>query len=198
MKAFSTLQTAGQTGSAGLLKALAEYKKAVAAQEEEKADTQGRARCHAEMASIYTQLANPSVSPKEKDQTAYNASAKQELQLALQYTESSELRLTLAGIEVADAKVAKNPEEQYKAAVDDLSYVSANAYNDPKAHEQMLKLYETMLAGGYQKAASLVAEENKWKADYDKQMADQKAAAAAQQAAQSKPPSSGKPAQAAK
>ncbi|MCX6376891.1 MAG: hypothetical protein NTU88_12820 [Armatimonadetes bacterium] len=61
-------------------------------------------------------------------------------------------------------------EGQYDKALEHLQMVSQNAFDDPAAHKQLLQGYEKLQAYEPQKVASLVAQEKKWVADYDKQM----------------------------
>lgn len=172
MKAYAVLSERSGDQKATLLKAAGEYENAL---KKSGGDTQSLSRSCSQLAMLYAQLSVPEVSPKKADQDAYRAKEKKALDDALMNTESTELRLMLADLKIKDKK--------YEDAVKDLSYVDANAYNDPQAHEQLLKDYKVMKAGGYAKADELIAAENKWRADYDKQMAAQKAATAATQPA---------------
>jgi hypothetical protein len=60
-------------------------------------------------------------------------------------------------------------DKQFAKAVECLSYVPNNSYNDRAARSQLLSLYEKMQSAGYAKASKLAAEERSWIAEYDKQ-----------------------------
>ena len=156
MKAY-TLMTEPATGDpkATLKNAIEYYKKAIATSG---GDSDLQTRCFAQLAVVYAQLGSPMMSSKKEDQTKYRDEEKIALQNALKTTESSDLRLMLAELQVQDKK--------YDDAATNLQYVTSNAYNDPNAHQRMLTMYKQMQSGGYAKAAKLIADEQKWSSEY--------------------------------
>ncbi|MHB1001661.1 MAG: peptidylprolyl isomerase [Armatimonadota bacterium] len=146
------------------LKAISAYKKALSGVNGESSAT---ARIYSQMAVIYGMLAAPRMgSGSKQDETKYQQESKNALTEALNYTESSQLRLMLAKMNIDD--------KEYDKAVENLELVSDNAYADsPQVHMQI-----QMMAGeikGSDKAAALVVKESKWMSDYEKQMKEQQA-----------------------
>ncbi|MHB0913611.1 MAG: peptidylprolyl isomerase [Armatimonadota bacterium] len=159
MKALSMLRKGGADRKAVFLGAIREYNRAVAKAED---DAGMLARAYSQIAYIYEALRQPGIAGvTEAERAKYAVEEKGALISALNNTESKDLRLMLADLRIQDKEFAE--------AVDDLSYVSANGYDDPAAHQELLGRYEKMRAAGYSKVASLIAEERKWLDDYSKQ-----------------------------
>ncbi len=130
-------------------------------------DTQAMARIYAQLAYLYQWLSKPSMFASSKtDQAKYKAEEKKAIESALQYTESNDLRNMLADINIEEG--------QYAKALDNLQFVSDNAFDDPVTHKQLMAKYEKLQKYEPEKVATLIATEKKWLADYDKQQAAMK------------------------
>jgi parvulin-like peptidyl-prolyl isomerase len=143
------------------LKAIAEYKKALSAVNGE---SMASARIYSQMAMIYTLLAAPAPGNNEaakKETASYRAEAKNALIEALNYTESNQIRLMLARMNIED--------KEYDKALESLQLVSDNAYQDPpQIHYQVMMLAQQIKNSD--KAKQIIAKENKWLEDYSKRM----------------------------
>lgn len=144
-----------------LLKALEEYDTAIK-------DSGNRydvsARANAQKAEIYRILRMPDLELASKEEMdKYRAAQKEALEIALQSTESSWMRITLADIAIE--------EKRYDDAVKGLTLVSGDAYNDLGLHQAVLARYENLKKVGYKDAKKLIADEEEWIAAYNKRHA---------------------------
>ncbi len=124
-------------------------------------DTSSMGRSYSSIAYLYELLRSPGlVQLSKEDQAKYKAEEKTALQSALGNSESNDLRMMLASILIADGENDK--------ALENLSIVTDNAYDDYQTQTQVLGLYKSIKNGG-PKVASLIAKESKWLADNKQQ-----------------------------
>jgi len=167
MKACSILfQFSGGDPKSTMIKAIAEFKKALTGAKEART----LSRIYAQLAMLNQQMSSPAMSPKKEDQDKYRKAEKDAIDSALESTESPELRLMLADLLIKG--------KQYDEAVKQLSLVSDNSYNDPNTHRQILAKYMQMSKDGYTEADKLIAAENKWLSEEAQREKEQAAAMA--------------------
>jgi thioredoxin-like negative regulator of GroEL len=110
------------------------------------------------MAYIYDMLSKPGAFGADKALRAKYATEKEAaLNAALTNGDSYDLHLMRAEVYVDQGK--------YDKALEDLSLASDSAYNDPSTHERIISLCRKM---GTAKAATQMAVERKWMAEFQK------------------------------
>ena len=149
--------------------AIKEYQRAAMAGD---AATQVTARAYAQIAYLYDWLRRPGpASPSKDEQAKYLAETKKALQSALDYSESNDLRMMVADINIEEG--------EYDKALEQLAIMSENAFEDYEAHRQVLSRYERMKGivngSGLSRITDLIAQEREWIADYEKRMREQQA-----------------------
>lgn len=133
-------------------KIIAMYQNAAAQSAE---DTSLQARCYIQIASLYGMLQSSPMFGLSKEDKAKNAKlARGALESALVNTEDKTLRLALAKMDI-EAK-------DYKAAEENLSIASENAYDEAQSHEAIRDMYKEM------KRPDLAAKEQKWIDEFNK------------------------------
>ncbi|MCL6518320.1 MAG: peptidylprolyl isomerase [Armatimonadetes bacterium] len=123
--------------------AIKEYRTAVASAGDR---TDIKARCYVQIAQLLTALRNFTSNPEEIKK--YKTQTIEALEDALNYTESTDIRLSLGKLYIDAGQPNK--------AVEHLEIASENAYDDYSMHEQLIELYKKI------KRADLVAKEQKW------------------------------------
>lgn len=159
-KQMSSMFRPGSTNAAKAkaLEAIQDLKQAV---QSSTGDSQAMARVFAQMSYIYDWMRKPGMfAPSKEESAKYMAAEKESLQSALDYTESNDLRTMLADINIQEG--------QYAKALENLKFVSENAYDDPTTHKNLISKYQQIKKYEPQKAAAAIAEEQKWLADYNK------------------------------
>ena len=130
-------------------------------------DTQALARCYSSLAYLYYMMAKPALlSPTPQERVDFRKKAIDNFNQALKYTESNELRMTLAELYVEN--------KDYDNALKELKYVSENEFYDKNAHMLIISKYEEMKSARPE-VAQLIEDENRWIADYDKRMEEAQA-----------------------
>ncbi len=105
-----------------------------------------KARCYVQVAQLLTALRSFAATPEEAKK--YKTQTIQALEDALNYTESTDIRMSLGRLYIDAGQPNK--------AVEHLEIASENAYDDYNTHEQLIQLYKKI------KRADLVAKEQKW------------------------------------
>lgn len=148
-------------------KALEAVKELDAAIGQSNGDPQAMARIYSQLSYFYQFLQKPGLFASSKeDSVKYLAEEKKALDNALQYAESTDLRTMMADINIQEG--------QYAKALENLQFVSDIAYDDPTAHKELMRRYAQLKKHDPKKIATLIATEQKWLADYDKQQAAMK------------------------
>ncbi len=125
-------------------------------------DPAAMARIYSQLAYLYQWLQSPSMFSSKKEETAkYQAEEKKALDDALTYTESNDLRNMMVAINIKEGA--------YDKALENLTFVSDNAMDDPTVHSQLMAKYKELKKHLPAKVAPLIAAEEKWLADYNKQ-----------------------------
>lgn len=132
------------------------------ATEQSTGDPQAMARIYAQLAYLYEWLQRPNMFATGKaDAVKYMAEEKKALDDALTYTEANDLRNMMVAINMKEG--------QYAKALENLSFVSDNAMDDPIVHSQLMTKYKELRKYVPAKTAPLIAAEEKWLVDYNKQ-----------------------------
>lgn len=140
--------------------AIKEYRRALLAANDQ---PNAMARAYAQIAYLYTVLRSPALfSPTKEEDAKYRAEAKKVLEEALKWSESNDLRMMLADLQIEEG--------QFDKAVENLGVVYDNAFEDANVHSQLQAKYEKMKQGGYGKVDPLIARERQWLDDYKKRM----------------------------
>jgi foldase protein PrsA len=127
-------------------------------------DPQAMARIYAQLAYLYEWLGKPGMfNPTKAEQAKYMAEEKTALTEALNNTESNDLRTMMVDINMKEG--------QYDKALEHLQFVSANSGDDAATHQTLLAKYQELKKYVPQKVAPLIASEQKWLANYNKQQA---------------------------
>jgi predicted negative regulator of RcsB-dependent stress response len=100
------------------------------------------------MAQLYMTLRGQDFQPTPAEEKKLTTEAMGVLEEALNYTESNDIRMVLAGMYV-DSK-------QYDKAVEHLEITSENAYDNYQMHVRIKDFYARM------KRADMVAKEDQW------------------------------------
>lgn len=145
---------------ANAVKSIAAYKTALSGVNGE---SSASARIYSQMVMLYSMLgaARPGDNAAAKQEaTKYRVEAKNAITEALNYTESNQLRMMLAQMNI-DSK-------EFDKALENLQLVSDNAYADPvQIHMQIMMLAEKIK--GSSKATAIIAKEKKFIDDSNKQ-----------------------------